>query len=97
MAYPKTLDAYCNDCFPRHQGEISGLINLARTLGGFSVAYFQIPWAEKSGALQTFGVEVAVVAGLFLFIVPVLQWKGAVLRVSRQFEFRVYPKDSNKV
>ncbi|KAF5392825.1 hypothetical protein D9757_000897 [Collybiopsis confluens] len=33
--------AYCNDCFPKHQGEISALINLARTLGGFSVAYFQ--------------------------------------------------------
>ena len=41
------------------QGEISALINLARTLGGFSVAYFQVPWAEKHGALQTFGVEAA--------------------------------------
>ena len=53
------LDAYCNDCFPRHKGEISALINLARTLGGFSVAYFQVPWATKNGALQTFGVEAA--------------------------------------
>lgn len=84
------VDAYCNDCFPRHkvrkndfllslfkahsrpnnsrtvslslqkiQGEISALINLARTLGGFSVAYFQVPWATKHGALQTFGVEAA--------------------------------------
>lgn len=52
-------DAYCNDCFPRFKGEISGLINLARTLGGFSVAYFQVPWAMKNGALQTFGVEAA--------------------------------------
>lgn len=41
------------------QGEISALINLARTLGGFAVAYFQVPWAEKYGALQTFGVEAA--------------------------------------
>ena len=54
-------DAYCNDCFPRHKGEISALINLARTLGGFSVAYFQVPWATKNGALQTFGVEAAYV------------------------------------
>ncbi|KAJ8516092.1 hypothetical protein ONZ45_g6562 [Pleurotus djamor] len=53
--------AYCNDCFPKNQGEISGLINLARTLGGFSVAYFQVPWATKHGALQTFGVEAALV------------------------------------
>ena len=28
--------AYCNDSFPKHQGEISALINLARTLGGAS-------------------------------------------------------------
>ncbi|KAG6906434.1 hypothetical protein DXG01_013939 [Tephrocybe rancida] len=51
--------AYCNDCFPRQKGEISALINLARTLGGFSVAYFQVPWATKHGAIQTFGVEAA--------------------------------------
>lgn len=48
------------------QGEISALINLSRTLGGFSVAYFQIPWAEKHGALQTFGVEAACVPVLDL-------------------------------
>ncbi|EJF58944.1 MFS general substrate transporter [Dichomitus squalens LYAD-421 SS1] len=72
--------AYCNDCFPRNQGEISGLVNLARTLGGFSVAYFQVPWATKNGALQTFGVEAAIVTALFLLVVPALQWKGAILR-----------------
>jgi len=53
------LDAYTNDCFPRHQGEISALLNLVRVLGGFSVAYFQVPWATKYGALQTFGCEAA--------------------------------------
>ncbi|KAJ8073505.1 hypothetical protein PM082_011781 [Marasmius tenuissimus] len=72
--------AYCNDCFPRHKGEISALINLARTLGGFSVAYFQVPWANKNGALQTFGVEAAIVVGLFLLIVPALQIYGTGLR-----------------
>ena len=68
------------------QGEISALINLARTLGGFSVAYFQVPWAMKNGALQTFGVEAAIVVALFLFIVPTLQLKGGVLRVSQSGE-----------
>jgi len=52
-------DAYINDCFPKHQGEISALLNLTRVLGGFSVAYFQVPWATKHGALQTFGCEAA--------------------------------------
>ncbi|KAF5380009.1 hypothetical protein D9615_006165 [Tricholomella constricta] len=74
--------AYLNDCFPKHQGEVSSLINLARTLGGFAVAYFQVPWAAKHGALQTFGVEAAIVSGLFLLVVPWLQLKGNVLRVS---------------
>ncbi|KAF5392824.1 hypothetical protein D9757_000896 [Collybiopsis confluens] len=72
--------AYCNDCFPKHQGEISALINLARTLGGFSVAYFQIPWALKHGALQVFGVEAAIVVGLFFLSVPLLQIKGRQFR-----------------
>ncbi|KAJ7255229.1 major facilitator superfamily domain-containing protein [Mycena rebaudengoi] len=72
--------AYCNDSFPKHQGEISALINLARTLGGFGVAYFQVPWAEKHGAFQVFGVEAAIVTGLFLIVVPTLQLKGRVLR-----------------
>ncbi|THH30557.1 hypothetical protein EUX98_g3634 [Antrodiella citrinella] len=72
--------AYCNDCFPQAQGEISALVNLARTLGGFSVAYFQVPWATKNGALQTFGVESAIVAGLFLLVVPALQLTGRSLR-----------------
>jgi len=72
--------AYLNNALPRHQGEVSALINLARVLGGFSVAYFQVPWATKHGALQTFGVEAAIVAGLFLLIVPFLQLRGRALR-----------------
>ncbi|KII84674.1 hypothetical protein PLICRDRAFT_357399 [Plicaturopsis crispa FD-325 SS-3] len=72
--------AYCNDCFPKHKGEVSALVNLTRTLGGFAVAYFQVPWATKNGALQTFGVEAAIVAALFLLIVPAVQLKGSYLR-----------------
>lgn len=72
--------AYCNDCFPKYPGEISGLINLARTLGGFSVAYFQVPWALGHGALQTFGVEAAIVVALFFLIIPAVQLKGRQLR-----------------
>ena len=53
------LDAYTNDCFPKYQGEISALQNLSRVLGGFGVAYFQVPWANKHGALQTLGCEAA--------------------------------------
>ncbi|KAJ7766307.1 MFS general substrate transporter [Mycena maculata] len=72
--------AYCNDAFPKHQGEISALLNLWRVLGGFAVSYFQIPWATKHGALQVFGVEAAIVAGLFLIVIPPLQLKGRAIR-----------------
>ncbi|KDR69466.1 hypothetical protein GALMADRAFT_160462 [Galerina marginata CBS 339.88] len=72
--------AYSNDAFPKHPGEISALVNFARIVGGFSVAFFQVPWALKHGAIQTLGCEAAVVAGLFLFFVPFLQWKGKYLR-----------------
>ncbi|KAF8500308.1 MFS general substrate transporter [Russula emetica] len=72
--------AYANDCFPKNQGEISALQTLSRVLGGFSVAYFQVPWATKHGALQTFGCEAAIVAGLFVLIVPMVQLTGRTLR-----------------
>ncbi|KAF9448590.1 MFS general substrate transporter [Macrolepiota fuliginosa MF-IS2] len=72
--------AYCNDCFPHKRGEISALLNLVRTLGGFSVAYYQVPWATKHGALQTLGCEAAIVAGLFILTVPFLQYKGRAIR-----------------
>lgn len=32
---------------------------MLRSSVGFAVAYFQVPWAAKDGALQTFGVEAA--------------------------------------
>ncbi|KAF8500306.1 MFS general substrate transporter [Russula emetica] len=72
--------AYTNDCFPKFQGEISALQNLSRVLGGFSVAYFQVPWATKHGALQTLGCEAAIVLGLFVLIIPTIQLTGRTLR-----------------
>ncbi|KAG6864578.1 hypothetical protein C0991_008512 [Blastosporella zonata] len=52
--------AYLNDCFPKHQMTTQNFetLNTLRFVG-FAVAYFQVPWAAKNGALQTFGVEAA--------------------------------------
>ncbi|KAG1744214.1 major facilitator superfamily domain-containing protein [Suillus lakei] len=72
--------AYCNDCFPRRAGEVSALLNFARSVGGFAVAYFQVPWATKSGALMVFGTEVALVIAMFLIAVPMTQLKGSYFR-----------------
>ncbi|KAM0745607.1 MFS general substrate transporter [Meredithblackwellia eburnea MCA 4105] len=71
---------YLNNCFPTRQGEVSALVNLARTLGGFGVPYFQVPRSIAKGPLQVFGMEAGIGVGLFLVIVPFLQWKGAYLR-----------------
>jgi len=71
---------YERDCYPRHAGEIAALVNLSRTLGGFAIPYWQYPWAVEHGALKEAGWEVGIIAGLFLLIVPLLQWKGEALR-----------------
>ncbi|KAI3616836.1 mfs transporter [Moniliophthora roreri] len=73
--------AYSNDCFPTKQGEVSAVLNLMRTMGGFSVAYYQVPWSEQHGALQTFGLEAGIVCGIFILVVPILQLKGREIRV----------------
>ncbi|KAJ7855075.1 MFS general substrate transporter [Mycena leptocephala] len=74
--------AYCSNTFPKRHGEISAFFDLAHVLGGYGVAYFQIPWAVKHGALQVYGVEAAIVAGLFLLVIPLLQLKGGMLCIS---------------
>ncbi|WAR59455.1 hypothetical protein PtB15_11B95 [Puccinia triticina] len=70
---------YLNNSF-FFPGEISALMSQARVLGGFAVPYFQIEWASKKGALQSFGCEAAIQAALFLLIVPFVQIKGEKLR-----------------
>ncbi|GAA5966202.1 hypothetical protein JCM21900_003331 [Sporobolomyces salmonicolor] len=72
--------SYLNNCFPTRQGEVSALINLARTLGGFAIPYYQVPYALSAGPLTVFGMEAGVGFGLFLVTVPVLQIYGARLR-----------------
>ncbi|THU91413.1 MFS general substrate transporter [Dendrothele bispora CBS 962.96] len=79
-----SIYSYANDCFPRRPGEVSAILNLMRTLGGFSVAYYQVPWSQKVGALQTFGLETGIVCGVFILVVPLLQWKGREIRVSKR-------------
>jgi len=71
---------YLNACFPSRRGEASALLNLARTLFGFAVPYFQTTWATTYGSLAPFGYEALIVAGLFIFIAPVLLFFGRRIR-----------------
>ena len=57
--------AYVLDCYPTASGEVSALINMARVGAGFSVGYFQQAWGAKDGYDVAFGVQAAVVVGVF--------------------------------
>jgi len=66
---------YGSDCYPYRQGEVSALLNWWRTMLGFAVAFWEVPFAQKKGPLLEFGAQCAIVAGATLLI-PLLQWKG---------------------
>ncbi|KAK4703847.1 hypothetical protein P7C70_g2363, partial [Phenoliferia sp. Uapishka_3] len=51
-----------------------------RTLGGFAVPYYQVPYSLAVGPLKVFGMEAGIAAGLFILIIPLLQIKGAAFR-----------------
>ncbi|KAG9074645.1 hypothetical protein FS749_013774 [Ceratobasidium sp. UAMH 11750] len=74
MQIVTSMYAYCSDLLPDRQGELSAILNWARVLGGFSVAYYQVPWAERAGSLEVFGVEAAIVVAITALIIPVLQF-----------------------
>ncbi|KAJ7641824.1 MFS general substrate transporter [Roridomyces roridus] len=80
MLNTTAIYAYLKDCFPAHEGEVSALFNFFRTIFGFAVIFFLPNWVSASGAMIVFGVEAALVAGLFILIVPLLQWRGSELR-----------------
>ncbi|KAJ7457480.1 major facilitator superfamily domain-containing protein [Mycena latifolia] len=81
MLNTTAIYAYLHDCFPGHCGEASALFNFFRTICGFAVVYFQAIWLETKGGFQVFGCEAAIVVGLFILIVPLVQLKGATMRV----------------
>lgn len=72
---------YGSDCYPFRQGEVSALLNGWRTMLGFAVAFWEVPFAMKKGPLLEFGAQSAIIAGATLLI-PLLQWKGKWLRQS---------------
>ncbi|BGP29319.1 hypothetical protein JCM10296v2_001058 [Rhodotorula toruloides] len=66
--------AYLNNCFPTRQGEVSAPIDLARTLGGFAIPYYQVLWSFAGGPKRVSG------AGPFFVIVIPLQFFGPAIR-----------------
>ena len=73
------VTAYALDSYPTASSEVSGLLNFARVIGGFSVGYFQMPWGVKSGFGLSFGIQ-AIIVAVAVAIIVMLQLYGNVLR-----------------
>ncbi|KAK6543578.1 hypothetical protein TWF694_000322 [Orbilia ellipsospora] len=74
------ITAYALDSYPTAAGEVSGFLNFARTIGGFSVGYFQQPWGAASGYAVSFGIQAAIVA-VAIFVLASLHIYGKRMRV----------------
>ncbi|KAI9810481.1 MAG: hypothetical protein M1827_006257 [Pycnora praestabilis] len=79
MTASVAITAYALDSYPGASGEVAGLLNFARTVGGFTVGYFQQPWGLKSGFGVSFGVQAAIVAAAMVVLICIQQW-GPLLR-----------------
>lgn len=66
------ITAYALDYLPSASGEVSALVNLARTMSGFSVGYFQLQWGETAGFDVSFGIQAAIVAVAALLVVVLI-------------------------
>ena len=62
MVASVAITAYALDSYPDGSGEVSGLINFSRIIGGFAVPYFQQPWGLTDGYNISFGVQAAIIA-----------------------------------
>ena len=51
--------SYGSDCYPSRQGEVSALLNGWRTMLGFAVAFWEVPFAFSHGPLLEFGAQSA--------------------------------------
>lgn len=66
--------AYLLDCYQTGSGEVAGLLNFARTFGGFAVGYFQQPWGRLDGYGTSFGIQAAVVAAAVGILTVLMVW-----------------------
>lgn len=73
MITTAALSSYCLDSCPEASGEVSAWLNMARTLGGFIISYFQVRWTTAQGTTLSFGIQGAVCADAFLPVIVLLR------------------------
>ncbi|KAF2457508.1 major facilitator superfamily domain-containing protein [Lineolata rhizophorae] len=74
MTASVAVTAYALDAYPTGSGEVAGLLNFARTIGGFAVGYFQSPWGELQGFGTSFGIQAAIVGFALLILICLHQF-----------------------
>lgn len=74
MLVSVAVSAYLLDAYPRESGEVGAWINFSRTAGGFVVAYFQVRWVERVGAVVCFATQAAVCAAVAPVAVGLWVW-----------------------
>ncbi|KAK4245689.1 polyamine transporter 3 [Corynascus novoguineensis] len=74
LANMTAVSAYLLDCLPRHAALTGAWLNFGRVVGGFSVAYFQLPWFHRNGAALSFGLQAVVMVGATLVIAATQVW-----------------------
>ncbi|PMD42275.1 MFS general substrate transporter [Hyaloscypha variabilis F] len=79
MIITVAIASYNLDSYPEGSGEVGQWLNQSRTLGGFTISYVQVQWAQASGTERSFGVQAGVCAFVF-FIIVFLQIYGKRLR-----------------
>lgn len=83
------VSAYLIDAYPEASGESAAWLNFARTLAGFIIGYVQIEWAHASGPELEYGIQTAIMGGVFLlFIVPLTFFGKTIRRKQGPLKFK---------
>lgn len=89
MITTTAISAYNLDSYPEAAGELTSIVNMSRTLGGFIVSYFMVEWSNAMGTIKMFGIMAAIVGGaFFLFLVPLILYGRRLRAWARPLDFK---------
>lgn len=81
------VNAYLLRAYPEASGEIAACINLGRTLGGFIITYYEIPWVKSEGVQTVMGIQSGTIGASFLIIVVLSLFGKQLRQFSGKVEF----------
>lgn len=83
------VGAYLIDAYPEASGESAAWLNFSRTVAGFAVGYFMLPWATADGPELEYGIQTAIMGGAFvLFIVPLTMFGSRIRTMQAPLKFK---------